>query len=176
MIYRTVFGLAGLLIAATWLGCAANEPAADPTAAESPAADGSQFLLSEQPAGAEPVLKVREQAKHDDDVVIAGRIGGSHDPWIDGRAAFTIVDPSLKACSDIPGDKCPFPWDYCCESNVSASKALIKVVDDSGQLVQTDARKLLGVQELETVVVRGKAQRDDEGNLTVLATGIFVKK
>ena len=35
---------------------------------------------------------------------------------------------------------------------------------------------MLGVQELSTIVVKGKAQRDDAGNLTVLASGIFVKQ
>jgi hypothetical protein len=29
---------------------------------------------------------------------------------------------------------------------------------------------------LSTVVVKGKAKRDEAGNLTVLATGVFVKK
>jgi hypothetical protein len=32
------------------------------------------------------------------------------------------------------------------------------------------------VKELSTVVIKGKAQRDDAGNLTVLANGVFVKK
>ena len=43
-------------------------------------------------------------------------------------------------------------------------------------MVKEDARKLLDVKELSTVVVQGKAQRDDAGNLTVLATGVYVKK
>ena len=38
-----------------------------------------------------------------------------------------------------------------------------------------DARELLNVKELTTVVVTGKAQRDDAGNLTILATGVYVK-
>ena len=38
-----------------------------------------------------------------------------------------------------------------------------------------DARKLLGVKELSTVVIQGKATRDDQGNLTVAATKVFVR-
>ncbi len=53
---------------------------------------------------------------------------------------------------------------------------MVKVVDTSGKTVATDARKLLGLKELQTVVVRGKAKRDEIGNLTVLADGIFVRK
>ena len=32
------------------------------------------------------------------------------------------------------------------------------------------------LQELQTVVVQGRAKRDDKGNLTILATGIFVRE
>jgi hypothetical protein len=53
---------------------------------------------------------------------------------------------------------------------------LVKVVDENGDLVQADARELLDVKELSTVIIKGKAQRDDTGNLTVLADGVFVKK
>ena len=96
---------------------------------------------------------------------------------VKGLAAFSIVDQSLKACSDIPGDQCQKPWDYCCEtSELPTSTALVKVVDESGDLVKADARELLDVKELSTVIVKGKAQRDDAGNLTVLASGVYVKK
>jgi hypothetical protein len=33
----------------------------------------------------------------------------------------------------------------------------------------------LGAKELSTVVVKGKAKRDDAGNLTVLASGVYVR-
>lgn len=41
--------------------------------------------------------------------------------------------------------------------------------------MEADARELLKVKELSTVVVKGKAQRDDAGNLTILASGVYVK-
>ena len=53
---------------------------------------------------------------------------------------------------------------------------MVKVVDENGSLVKADARELLKVKELSTVVVKGKAQRDEAGNLTVLASGVYVKK
>ena len=52
---------------------------------------------------------------------------------------------------------------------------MVKVVDENGQLVKAGAKALLHVMELSTVVVSGKAQRDDAGNLTVLATGVYVR-
>ena len=42
--------------------------------------------------------------------------------------------------------------------------------------MKADAKGLLKVKELTTVVVIGKALRDEAGNLTVLATGVYVKK
>ena len=42
--------------------------------------------------------------------------------------------------------------------------------------MKADARKLLNVTEMTTVVIKGKAKRDDAGNLTILATGVFVKR
>ena len=138
--------------------------------------DGSKFILTAEPEGAVDVIKVRAEAADGEDIVIVGRIGGSENPWIDGRAAFSIVDGSLKACSDIEGDECPKPWDYCCQvPELPTATALVKVVDDNGELVKADARGLLSVKELSTVVVKGKAKRDEAGNLTVLASGVFVR-
>ena len=178
---KYVATVAGLVLTGLLIGCsqesASTESSEQSNSQSVPAVDGSEFLLGAEPEGAGGVIKVREDALDGDDVVIVGRIGGSENPWIDGRAAFSIVDGSLKACSDIPGDDCPKPWDYCCEtSKLPNATALIKVVDENGQLVMADAKGLLNVKELSTVVVKGKAQRDDAGNLTVLTGGVFVKK
>lgn len=142
-----------------------------------PSAEGEKFVLATAPEDALSVIDARESAKNDEEVVLVGRIGGSEDPWIEGRAIFTLVDDSLKSCNRIPGDNCPTPWDYCCETDkLKTSTALVKVVDESGNPVKTDARELLGVRELTKVTVQGKAQRDDAGNLTVLATALHVQK
>ena len=163
-----------------WACTGCTQESATTTSTDSPAAaslvDGSKYLVDTEPDGAEDVIKVRENAQDGDEVVVVGRIGGSFTPWVEGLAAFSIVDGSLDACSDIPGDHCPTPWDYCCATDkLPTSTALVKVVDDAGDVVKADARELLKVQELSTVVVKGKAQRDDAGNLTVLANSIYVK-
>jgi len=94
-------------------GCSQKPPtAASPSKSDS-AVDGSKYLLNSEPGGAKGVIKVREEAKDQDDVVIVGRIGGSENPWVEGRAAFLIVDPSLKSCKECGSDDCPKPWDYC---------------------------------------------------------------
>lgn len=138
--------------------------------------DASKYVLTAEPDGAQNVIAARESVQDEGDIVILGRIGGGENPWVEGRAAFSIVDPSVKACSDIPGDNCPVPWDYCCETDkLPTSSALVTIVDGEGDVVKADARALLDAKELSTVVVEGKAKRDDAGNLTVLATGVFVK-
>jgi len=167
------------LFGITLIGCAQNQeaPTATAPAASAPSVDGSKYLLQAEPEGASDVIAVREAAEDGADVLIVGRIGGGENPWVEGQAAFSIVDGSLKACSDIPGDGCPIPWDYCCETHkLPTSTALVKVVDANGDLVKADARELLKVKELSTVVVKGKAKRDDAGNLTILASGVYVKK
>lgn len=164
-----------LAVFALTVGCGQEQTAEPRPSAES--VDGSQYLLSEEPQDANDVIAVRESAQNDEPVVVVGRIGGSRDPWVEGRAAFSIVDLSLKACSDIEGDKCKMPWDYCCQTDLLPdATVLVKVVDESGELIGTDSRDLLSVKELDTVVVNGKAKRDNAGNLTVLASKLYVKR
>ena len=151
----------------------ANTLASD---AKSDSAVHDKYVLSEEPKDAQTVLDTREKAKDKDDVVVVGRIGGRKNPWVKGAAAFSIVDPSLKACNERPGDTCPTPWDYCCEADLSKATVFVTVVDDkTGKTLKEDAREALKLHELDTVVVEGKAQRDKKGNLTIAASKLFVR-
>lgn len=169
---RTSF-LCSLVIAAaaaTFVGCSPESPTA------SVETTSSGHLVENEPAGAVGVGAARESAKDDETIVVVGRIGGSTDPFIDGIAVFTIVDPKLAHCADDEG--CPTPWDYCCtpRDQITANSATVQLVDANGGAVSGDARKLLGVKELSEVVVEGKAHRDEVGNLAVLAQKVYVKK
>jgi hypothetical protein len=179
--FRAALLAVGLLVALP--GCGDDPP--EPDAATR--IDVTPYLLAELPESAREVKAVYEGGAEDggedggevkgSEVVMVGRIGGSLDPWIDGRAAFNIVDRSVKACTDIPGDTCPTPWDYCCtRDGLPGAMALVKVVDSSGRLLAADARSLFGMKELQTVYVRGTASKDENGNLVVLATAVYVKK
>ena len=156
-------------------GCAKTD-APSPPGTQAAAADG-KYLLPEEPAGAQGVIAAKKEAKDGQDVVVVGRIGGSAKPWVEGRATFWIVDPSFKPCNETEDDACPTPWDYCCDDPDALRKgmATVKVVDDRGQAVPTDARQLLRLKELQTVVVRGQAKRDEQGNLTILASDLYVR-
>lgn len=148
----------------------------DPASARRAGADRPEaaYVVASEPAGAVPVGQARESVEDAESVVLAGVIGGSREPFVDGIAAFTIVDPKVPHCKAEEG--CPTPWDYCCtQDQVKENIATIKVVDQDGSPVAQDARELLGVDELAAVVVQGKAQRDEQGNLSVLAEQVFVK-
>ncbi len=158
-----------LAVIAAGCGRVSNTPAGGSTEGAAAAA-GSSYRLSNEPAGAKDVKLARSSAKNDEEVVVVGRIGDDGSPWIDGMAAFTIVDLSLEPCTD---GACGNP--FCEADGLPNSKAMVKVVDGQGQIVATESRQLLGVKELQTVVVRGKAKRDEAGNLTILASGVFVR-
>ena len=137
--------------------------------------DASLYLLSSEPPGAISVQELCSNGKNDDEIVVLGRIGGES-PWIKGLSAFTLVDHALIPCNEIPQDSCPTPWDYCCEYDLASKQTLVKVVDNQGRPLEIGAQKLLGIKELQTVVVQGKVQRDQAGNLSVLASGVFIRR
>lgn len=168
--------LACIVVITASVGC--NQSATPPATPKSTAVSAvtsqpSNVLLKEQPAGAKPVGDLRASTTDGAVVTILGRIGGDTNPWVEGRAAFTIVDPKLEPCK--PDEGCPTPWDYCCSTDlIPANRAMIKIVDTTGGTIEQDARKLLGVKELQMVMVTGKAKRDEAGNLTVLASGVYL--
>ena len=152
------------------VGCGQAKDGSPDTNSSAP---NAAYLLNSEPAGAVGVGEGRKST--DEEVTIVGRIGGSAKPFVNGLAAFTIVDPKVPYCA--PEEGCPTPWDYCCETNqLKDNSATITIVDDQGTPIAGDAKSLLGVKELSTVVVHGKAQRDNQGNLTVAARRVFVRQ
>ena len=157
------------------VGCAGSEEPAKDNETTANSQPDPAYLMTEKPANAEDVGAARKNVKDDEEVMLTGRIGGSGKPFVDGLAAFTIVDLSVKHCA--PEENCPTPWDYCCMQNeVKDNIATVKVVNASGQIVDKGAKQLLGAKELDQVIVKGKAKRDDAGNLTVLAEKVFVER
>ena len=153
---------ASALVALFAAGCGQSEQAVEQNAGT---ATGAVYLLTEEPQGAAGVAEARQSSE--DEVTVVGRVGGSPNPFVEGMAAFTIVDPKIPTCAAEEG---------CCErEQIKNGIAMVKLVDSQGKPVATDARELLGIQGLSMVVVQGGAQRDDQGNLTVLAKKVYVK-
>ena len=51
----------------------------------------------------------------------------------------------------------------------------MKLVDNAGKTLAQDAKSLLALAELNTVVVQGRIHREGD-RLAVIASGVFVKK
>ena len=162
--------VAGLIL--TLVGCGEGDGKAQTQAPSAPVS--SAYTLSSEPADAIAVGAARETAENDKSITVVGRIGGSEKPFVDGLAAFTIVDLKVAYCAEDEG--CPTPWDYCCnQKDVKSNIATVKLVDEAGKPVSGDARELLGVKELSEVVVQGNAKRDDQGNLSLAVSKVFVR-
>jgi hypothetical protein len=176
MVQTTRFALSALVAGFLAVGCASNDSSnkTDPDKNSSNGAK-SKHVLDSEPGGAKGVKEVKQQAKDGDEIVVVGRIGGSDKPFT-GRASFTIVDVSFKPCPDAEG--CPTPWDYCCEApdNLAKGTILVKFVDSAGKTLADDAKALLGVKELSTVVVRGQARRAEGNSISIVANGVFIRK
>ena len=173
MMMNLKFGFMSLLCFVVIIGCAKQDSNNETKVVSEPT--GKQFLLTGEPDYTIPVGTARLNAKDGDAVALLGHIGGTTEPFVSGLAAFTIVDPKVAYCPAECG--CPTPWDYCCaENEVKENIATVKIVDEKGKLVSEAAKPLLGVKELSLVVVQGTAKRDEQGNLSVLAEKLFVKK
>lgn len=170
-----VGALAGLVVPACEekTGQSATAPRAGSSAAVIPAG----LFLEAPPADAKPVEEVKGTVKAGDTVALRGRIGGADDPFVPGRAMFSLMGPGLPACSDNPEDKCKTPWDYCCESreDIAKHKATIQVVDASGATLKADLKGQRGLKELSEVTVVGTVAQADGDILVVNATGLYVK-
>ena len=173
----TVMCIAALLLT----GCGSEEPQSTANKPGSQAATSGVpegIFLSEAPENAQPLGEIKRTASIGDEVVFSGRIGGRVNPFVDERAVFIIADTSLKICSELHGDSCPTPWDYCCEprDSLMANTASVQIVDGEGKPLKMSLRGDHGLVETATVFVRGKVTAKDEaGTLVVNATGLYVQ-
>jgi hypothetical protein len=157
------------------VGCNKSQPDAGVSADVS--AVGAKYLVDKELPDAQPVADAIQAAEDKAEVTVVGRIGGDEKPLIEDLAAFTIVDPSLTPCNEMVGDTCETPWDYCCDSKkLKTHSVMVKFVDDKGSVVPVDARKLFEVEPLQTVVVKGKLQKDKSGQTALIAEKMYVRK
>ncbi len=149
-----------------------------------------QLMLVEEPAGASSIADSRDalapkeaseetaEESLDQDVVVVGRIGaGEYEPWAEGQASFLLSEalPETDHASTPGHDPatCPFCRRRAQKANATA---LVQFRDKKGDVLPIDARKLLGVEKNQVVVVRGKGHVDKLGVLVVSATGIHVRR
>lgn len=172
----TSIAAAALLLAGV-SGCSQSGAEAS-SSPKGPPIDASHYLLTEEPNDAVGVIAARGDVQDGDDIVLVARIGGSKQPWFDGRAAFMAIDASMlvaagaEECSE--GAVC---MDDCCAALRAECTTLVKIVDEQGKILPLDAREILKAEVNDMVVVRGRVQRDkDEGTFVVLADGVYVRR
>lgn len=171
--YLTLLSAAVSLAAVVGCGQAPESP---PTAKASVTFDGAQFKLSDEPEGAVGVIAAREDAEDGAPLVLVGRVGGSAKPWVEGRAAFTLLDASMSIVAEgEDSGEAEVCMGDCCATERLSCTTLVKVVDEQGKLVPIDSRELLGLKESDMVVVTGTTKKDQSGNFTMLANGVYVR-
>lgn len=117
------------------------------------------------------VAAARSEAKPGEPVVLTGRVKD----FVDGAAAFTVVDSSVPSCVEM-GDGCTTPWDYCCipADKMAQNTAMVKVVGSGETPLPGSVKGVRSIDHLTTVTIEGTARKDDAGNLTVDASKIYV--
>lgn len=152
---------------------AGHEHAADAVALP----DG--VFVETAPDGAQDLGEVKASAKEGDVVVVAGKVGGTMEPFVKGRAVMTVAGLSgITSCDKRPGDNCPTPWDFCCDDpkSILANTATVELVDAEGRPLKVDLEGAHGLAPLSEVVVRGTVgPRPDPGVLVIHADAIHVK-
>lgn len=137
---------------------------------------GQKYMLASEPADPLTPTEVKESVTEPATVAIAGRVdAGDVEPFRDGVASFLISQlPDGDHAGGDPdhADNCPF----CKRKLKNAPKAVVRFLDDSGQVMPVDARKLLGIAKGDVVVVRGSATYLEPVNTVQIdAEGIFVR-
>jgi hypothetical protein len=158
-------------------GCGGAPDAGPGAATPSTQIDGARYKLAEEPDDALGVIEARESATDGAPLAVVGRIGGTVSPWVNGRAAFTLLDASLvvvaEGADNGEGEICTGD---CCAAERAHATMLVKIVDDQGRVLEVDSRQLLGIAEKDMVVVCGKAKKDKNGNVALVANAVFVRR
>ena len=140
-----------------------------------------------------------DHADHDDhdvdapsgpiEVVMVGQVGGLTNPWektqpdfpfATNQAALFLADPQAvveneeSGHSHAPGEECPFCAAHA--ANNTSLLAMVRFVDESGNVLRIDVRNLFDVKEKDTVVVRGTARVVEGGMMMVDATGLYIRR
>lgn len=171
---RSFFTILSILAIAICTGCGTSSESS--ITATSVSIEGTKYLLNEEPDGAIGVIAARESAEDGKPLVMVGRIGGATNPWIEGRAAFTLLDASMTVVATGEEAEGAICTEDCCATERLACTAVVKFVDGNGRVVPVDSRQLLGVKESDMVVVEGKAQKDKNGNFVMLASRVYIRQ
>lgn len=135
-----------------------------------------QYLLAEEPAGAQVVSRIRSALQADDapasiDVVLAGRIyaGKDSEPWSAGKCAFILTDfAGHNGDSEHDPYECPF-----CSESIEDYRVFVNF-GENGAAAEVDAREVFNVKERQKVTLAGTARLDEAGDVLIEGSGLFI--
>jgi len=172
--------ISSLVLALSLASCSDKQEEAQASTTSESASGLASLLVTEAPADALSIAKLRTTAKVGDEVVFSGKIIGNSTVLIDGRAIMVMGDPQkITSCDLMHGDNCATPWDVCCDDHdvIKNSIVTVQVVDADGKPLKQGFRNVGGIKELSNLVVRGKvAEGSNEANMLINATSLFVVK
>jgi hypothetical protein len=154
-------------------GC--DKESVQPTARSSTDALPTDLFVTSAPQGAADLLAVKGSAQDGQSVVLKGVVAGQKEPLAANRAIMTVADASLPTCDKSPMDKCPTPWDACCEPKEEiANKTMsVQVVGADNQPLKVGLSGAGGLAPMKQVVVAGTAKT--VGGVTIVqAKQIYV--
>ena len=98
------------------------------------------IILTSAPADAKPIADARQMHTPGQAVTLKGKVIGSKSPFVEGRAMVILGDPDkLTSCDIKHGDRCPTPWDVCCDDHddVKNFTVTIQVLGEDGELIKS---------------------------------------
>ena len=144
-----------------------------------PTAEGKAILVAAEPNDAHHVVELKAgliSGQISGEVAMVGRVGGQDETWDIDQASFMIRDLNLVTEAHdhaADHDNCNF----CKEAKAKEleSMALVRVVDSSGNVIGTDARKLLGLKNNHIIVVTGEGEIDN-GTFVFNAKQVYIRR
>ena len=172
--------LLSLLSAIALVSCGEEKQASTEQSSAQSTSPLQALILDQAPTDAVEIATVRTSAKVGDTVTINGKVMGSKEPFVEGRAIMLLGDPNkLTSCDLKADDQCPTPWDVCCDDPdvIKNSIVTVQALDSDGKLVKEGLKGLAEIKELTNVVVTGTvADSSTASNMLINASGIYVKQ
>ncbi len=166
---NTVLGLIALL---ALVACGSDAAPAPAPAAKGLAESHWMATVTGTPRG---VIDVIKNAADGESVLVDGRVGGTADIFVPGRATFLIADLALKDCYDM-ADECKQPWDYCCEDPAALQKGTLAVeFHDAAKVRACDVRGFHNLDHGRDVSVQGVIKRSASGSIVLVASAVNVR-
>ena len=166
--------LVACVLMAVAVGCSKQEANRKAAPVKVPA----QFVNAAPAGKATPIPEARN-LEPGTDVVLAGRVMGVREPFVNGRALFILGDEAtITPCNALDDDHCSMPWDACCDPMEvrAAGTASVQLLDDGGNVLALGLKGVGGLKELSKVTVAGTvAAASTPEAFVVNASALFVE-